>query len=235
MKICLLALTGFGNTILEELMSIPVIDHIVVFTREEKGEFPYYDCEHLLDLCNRMCVETYINNEMVPQLIYEELRRFKPDMILVATFDQKIPQRIIDIPKMGMINIHPSLLPKYRGPMPTHWSIINGESESGVTYHAMSSEFDMGDILLQERTSIGGVVDGELRRKLAKLSSKMLQSFLRKYRNSELNSKVQSKNEGTYYPKVTSKRGIALLKSGQFNRANVIRGLTPYPGIGILR
>lgn len=234
MRLCLPALTGFGNSILKEIVKSSIINEIIVFTREERGKFPYYGCEQLSDLCNRIGVKAYIDKDMASNEVYELLAKYEPDIMLMATFDQKIPLRISTIPRMGAINIHPSLLPKYRGPTPTHWAIINGESESGVTFHYISEEFDLGDILVQERTSIDELADGELRRKLADLASSMIHPFLVKYMNGELNPKPQNKDEGSYYPKVTSKEGIVLLKSGRFDRDNLVRGITPYPGIWIL-
>jgi methionyl-tRNA formyltransferase len=234
MRLCLFALTGFGNSVLAEVAKSSIIDEIIVFTREEKGKFPYYSCGQLTDLCNRIGIKAYIDQDMASTEVYELLREYKPDIMLVATFDKKIPLKISTIPRMGAINIHPSLLPDYRGPTPTHWAIINGESESGVTFHYISEDFDLGDILFQERTSIGKLIDGELRKTLANLACSMIDPFLMKYMNGELNPKPQNENEGSYYPKVTSKEGIILLKSGRYDRDNLVRGVTPYPGIWIL-
>jgi methionyl-tRNA formyltransferase len=234
MKICLFGLKGFGNLILAELNNNPIINDVVVFTRREKGKFPYYTCEQLTDLCNRQGVQVYLDKEIDSDEVYNELKRLKPDLILVATFNQKIPQRIVDIPEMGAINIHPSLLPKYRGPTPTHWVLINGEEKSGVTYHLVSAEFDLGDILFQEEIQIAGLVDGELRNKLARLAGKMLPSFLKMHVNGEIQAQAQKIEEGSYYPRITSEEGIVLLRSGRHSRENIIRGLTPYPGVEIL-
>lgn len=234
MRLCLFALTGFGNSVLEEVTNSPIIDEIIVFTREERGKFPYYSCEQLTDLCERLGVQAYIDRDMASTKVYELLEEYKPDIMLVATFDKKIPLSISKIPRMGAINIHPSLLPNYRGPTPTHWAIINGESESGVTFHYISEDFDLGDILFQEKISVGKLIDGQLRKTLADLASSMIHPFLVKYIKGELNPKPQNENEGSYYPKLTSKEGIVLLKSGRFDRDNLVRGVTPYPGIWIL-
>ncbi|NIM96505.1 MAG: hypothetical protein GTO24_00050 [candidate division Zixibacteria bacterium] len=234
MRVCLFGLTGFGNTTLVELTKAPMVSDVFVFTREEKGEFPYYDCEHLMKLCTRLRVKALIYEEMSSSEIDKVLKAFRPDMILVATFDHRIPGRIIDCPEMGAINIHPSLLPQYRGPTPTQWTIFHGEIESGVTFHLLDEQFDMGGILFQKSISIDGLIDGEVRRRLAQLSGEMLQPFLEMYVRGGIEVRAQRKDEGSYYPKVTSKEGIALIKSGRFGRDNLVRGLTPYPGIGIL-
>ena len=234
MRVCLFGLTGFGNAILERILMIPSIEDVLVYTRHEKGRFPYYECEHLFDLCKKRGIKPVLDRKVDAQSVYRELINFRPDMILVATFDQKLPKRIIDIPKMDTINIHPSLLPDYRGPTPTHWSIINGEYESGVTYHFLIEEFDMGDILYQKRIRTYGLSDGQLRRELANLSGSMLETFLEKYIHGEIKPKPQKRDEGSCYPKVTSEKGIALLRTGHFDMENLVLGLTPYPGIEIL-
>lgn len=215
-------------------MKLPIVDDLVVFTREDKGEFPYYDCESLANLCKRNAIKVYKNRKIESPKIYEKLKDFSPEMILVSTFDQKIPRKIIDIPLIGAINIHPSLLPLYRGPTPTNWAIINGERESGVTFHFIDEELDMGDILFQKRIPIGGLIDGELRKKLAKLASGMLPIFFDRYTKGKFEPKKQKKNPGSYYPKITSMKAISMLKSRNYNRHNLIRGLSPYPGIQIL-
>jgi methionyl-tRNA formyltransferase len=236
MKLCLLSLTGFGNCVLKELLENPIVDEVMVYTRKEKGRFPHYPCEQLSDFCQRNKVCIHIGMKINSREFYEKIKDFQPDIILVATFDQKIPKRIIGIPNKGAINIHPSLLPKYRGPTPTNWTLINGEKESGVTFHLLSNDFDMGDILFQRKIPIKKhLTDGELRKRFAQLAGEMLEPFLSAYAEDKIQFRAQNKNDGSYYPRITSEEGIALLGSGRFSRDNIIRGLTPFPGIKILR
>jgi len=77
-----------------------------------------------------------------------------PDMVVLAAFGQIIPKDILDIPPRGCLNVHPSLLPKYRGAAPINWSLINGDGKTGVTIMLMDEGTDTGDILLQEETEI---------------------------------------------------------------------------------
>jgi len=233
-KVALFALTGFGNTVLNKLLNSPVVDDIIVYTLKERYKFPHYYCEPLIDVCKSNKIETYTDVILNSAEFLQELQKLKPDIILVATFNQKVPKKIIDLPSRGVINIHPSLLPHYRGATPTNWAIINGEKESGITFHHINEEFDMGDILFQQRIQIGELTDGELRKSLAELSGKWLEPFLKLYLNGEIKPIVQCKEEGSYYPKITSSRGIELLKSGKYNKNNLIRGLTPCWGPEIL-
>ena len=92
----------------------------------------------------------------------------------------------------------------------------------------------MGDILLQEKIEIADLTDGQLRQELASLSEKSIGKFLNLLFNDSLHPVKQDKNKGKYYPKVMSREGIEMLQSGNLNRTNIIKGLTPYPGVGIL-
>ena len=232
MKIALLALTGFGNEILEALIRNRAADDIVVFTRRETGTFPHYTCENLTDVCQREGIRVFTGLGI--QEIEGHLSSFTPDIIFVATFDLRIPSDILELPQHGVVNIHPSLLPAYRGPTPTNWAIIHGERVSGVSFQRMSEAWDMGDIVLQRETPIADMADGELRGKLAQMAGEMLPDFIPRYVAAGCHAVPQCPNEGSHYPKITSKEGIALLKSGKFDRDNLIRGLTPFPGIEIL-
>jgi methionyl-tRNA formyltransferase len=93
---------------------------------------------------------------------------------------------------------------------------------------------DAGDILLKSAIPIGGLVDGELRRKLAELAADLLAPFLNMCMNGEISGTPQKMDEGTYFPKVTSKEGVILLRSGGFPKESMERGLTPYPGLSFL-
>ena len=234
MRICLFTLTGMGNAIIAEMMKVPLVEDVIVFTRKEKGPFPHYDCEELSTVCRRLHIRVYEDQRMDSLRVAEVVGNIRPDVILAATFNQKIHNRIIDIPKMGAFNIHPSLLPYYRGPTPTNWAVINGEKESGITFQLIGEDFDRGDILFQRKTSISGLVDGDVRKKLANLAAQTLNLFLTKYAAKVLKLESQNKYKGSYFPRITSPQGVALLKSAQFDRNNLIRGLTPYPGIEIL-
>jgi len=171
---------------------------------------------------------------MTSQKTTSIIDQFSPDLNLVATFDQKIPECIVNSSRLGSINIHPSILPDYRGPTPTNWAIINGEKESGVTFHFVGSEYDMGDILYQKKLEIGDSTDGQLRERLAILAGNALGEFLYRYINCELTPEKQSKNKGSYYPKIYSSQGLSILKSKSFCKNNIKRGLTPFPGIDML-
>jgi len=110
-----------------------------------------------------------------------QLKRLKPDVIVVVAFGQILPRSILDIPPSGCLNVHPSLLPKYRGAAPIQWALINGETETGVTIMLLDEGEDTGDIVLQERTTIDSETDAMvLYQQLGNLAPKLLIRALRK-------------------------------------------------------
>ena len=85
----------------------------------------------------------------------EELRRLEPDLIVVAAYGQLLPKTLLDLPRFGCLNVHTSLLPKYRGPAPIQWAILNGDAQTGITIMKIAPSLDTGDMLAQESTPIG--------------------------------------------------------------------------------
>src|SRR5262245_48074739 len=112
----------------------------------------------------------------------EQLRGLAPDLIVVAAYGQILPQAILDIPKFGCLNVHTSLLPKYRGAAPIQWAILNGELETGVTIMKMDAGLDTGDIVAEMRTPIADTDNAQtLHDRLAKLGADLLVRTIQGY------------------------------------------------------
>lgn len=90
-----------------------------------------------------------------PEGLARLTRAYEPDLVMCAGFNWKIPREVIDIPRLGIVNSHPSLLPRYRGPIPVAWAIRNGDTELGLTYHLMAEEYDTGPVLAQGSMPLG--------------------------------------------------------------------------------
>ena len=104
------------------------------------------------------------------EAVLAELRALEPDVIVVAAYGKLLPQALLDIPRVAIINVHSSILPQYRGAAPINWAVLNGDRETGVTIQYMAAELDAGDILLVKRTEIGPEEDaGQLYDRLAEL------------------------------------------------------------------
>ena len=105
----------------------------------------------------------------------ELVRSLEPELIAVAAYGKLLPEDILNVPPLGSINVHSSLLPKYRGAAPINWALLNGEAETGVTIQYMAVELDAGDILLQKSTPIGELEDAQaLTARLAELGAEAL-------------------------------------------------------------
>lgn len=163
-------------------------------------------------------------------IFLETFYSLKPDMIVVAAFGQILPKAIIDFPKMGCLNIHPSLLPKYRGAAPLNWSIIHGETKTGVTIMLMDEGMDSGDILMQEETRLGeSETFGELHDRLAKQGADMLHKTIEQVAAGTARRQAQDASAATFAPRLTKETGKINWSDNVCNIVNLIRGLSPSP------
>lgn len=233
-KVLLFAMTGFGNNAFKALVEQPFINLLGVFTsKRQVTPFPYYECEHLYKIVQKYEIPLYEGLSFRDKVTVEMIKNLLPDVIVVSTFNQIIPQSVIDIPKFGIINVHPSLLPKYRGATPTVWALLNGEKETGITTHFIENEqIDCGRIILQTKLKIeSNDTDGSIRPKLAKLSEKALINSMHLIlrENKEIFPK-QNESEATYYTKRTLKDAEINLDSSFKDIVRKIRAMSPYPG-----
>jgi methionyl-tRNA formyltransferase len=161
----------------------------------------------------------------------EALKELSPDIIIVVAYGQILPEEIINLPAMGCINVHASLLPKYRGAAPINWCIINGESRTGVTTMYMDKGMDTGDILLQRETEIGeNETAGELHDRLAALGADLLLETLEGLQRNEVERKAQDHSAATYAPQLDRETGRVDWNSDAKSIYNLIRGTNPWPG-----
>lgn len=233
-RVLLLAMTGFGNNALKVLVGKPFIDVTGVFAPpKEKKPFPYYECEKIYDLATSLKIPLYEGLVLKERETIGLIISLRPDLIVVAGFNQIINRDIISIPRYGIINVHPSLLPKYRGATPTTWALINGEKETGVTVHFIEDEsIDSGAIIEQSRMRIEpDDTDGALRFRLAALSEKTLAEAIRLvFQNDKSKFMRQNESDATYYPK-RSLKDAEIDINRPFNEIiSRIRAMTPYPG-----
>ncbi len=159
-----------------------------------------------------------------------KLEKMKPDLMVVVAFGQILSQRILDIPEYGCINVHASLLPRYRGAAPMQWCVINGEEKTGVTTMFMDAGLDTGDMLLKaefpigEDTTLEEVHDG-----LMGMGAKVLMDTLEKLSDGTL-TRTPQPEESNYAPMLTKTTGqIDWSKSAQ-EVHNLVRGLNSWPG-----
>jgi methionyl-tRNA formyltransferase len=153
-----------------------------------------------------------------------------PELVVVAAFGQILPGDIIHGPQGGCINIHPSLLPKYRGAAPINWALIRGEEKTGVTIMRMDEGMDSGDILLQEETPIGqDETFGELHDRLANIGARLLLSALAMREAGTLVPHPQDERLATLAPRLDRDDGLIRWDADVRTIVSLIRGLSPIP------
>ena len=160
----------------------------------------------------------------------EDLRVLNPDIMVTCAFGQILSQEILDIAKHGVINVHASLLPKYRGSAPIQYSVINGDSETGVTIMQTGLEVDSGDILLQSSLNIGeDETAGELFDRLSILGADLIVCALDKIERGEITPIKQDHSKATHVKMLRKEDGVIDFSKPAIEIKNLIRGLNPWP------
>lgn len=160
----------------------------------------------------------------------EALDAARPDLVVVAAFGQILPKAVLDFPPLGCLNIHPSLLPAYRGAAPINWSIIRGEKQTGVTIMLMDEGMDSGDILTQEQTPIGKTETyGELHDRLALQGAALLVKTIDRVVSGAARRQKQDSSRATFAPRLNRETGRIHWRHPAGDIVNLIRGLNPSP------
>ena len=161
---------------------------------------------------------------------FNELKKFNPDLICVAAYGKILPKNILDLPHYGCINVHASLLPKYRGAAPINWAIIRGEKVTGITTMKMDEGMDTGDMLLKKEVPIEDEDTGEtLSEKLSEIGARLLIETIRLLKEGQLNPIPQDHSQANYAPMLKKEDGkIDWQKSAEEIR-NLIRGALLWP------
>ncbi len=161
----------------------------------------------------------------------ETVRTLAPDVIVVAAFGQILPKEILTLPPLGCINIHASLLPKYRGAAPINWSILQGDAETGITIMRMDEGMDTGAILTQESIPIGPKdTAGTLSEKLSQLGARMIVDALPLLESGALKPHAQDGSKATSAPPLKKENGLIDWTVPAAEIEYRIRGLFPWPG-----
>jgi methionyl-tRNA formyltransferase len=179
----------------------------------------------------RLGLEVYQPERVRRPEAVEFLRALAPQAMVVVGYGQIIPQNVIDIPPLGIINVHGSLLPKYRGAGPIQWAIVNGETRTGVTTMRIDAGLDTGDMLLKAATEIGPEETAvELGRRLAVMGADLLVQTLAGLEAGTIVAEKQDSTQATYAPLLKKEDGaIDWSRSAQAIHDQV-RGLQPWPG-----
>lgn len=161
---------------------------------------------------------------------YEIIDKLDPELIIVVAYGKIIPQDILDRPKYGCVNIHASLLPRYRGAAPIQWCVLNGEKVSGVTSMQMDAGLDTGDMLIKAETEIGeNMTAGELHDRLSVLGAEVMSQTISKIENGTLTREKQDDSLSNYAPMLSKELCPINWTKSAFEIHNQVRGLSPWP------
>ncbi len=182
-------------------------------------------------VCQREGIPVLQPLKMKDPAFLDALRQWAPDVIAVTAFGRILPPVILSLPPRGCINVHGSLLPKYRGAGPVQWAIIRGERETGITTMFMAEGMDTGDMLLRETVDIRpDDTAGTLAPRLADVGGRLLVETLRRLKAGTLTPERQDDSQATMAPILKKEDGLIDWTSRAVDIANRVRGLSPWPG-----
>lgn len=161
----------------------------------------------------------------------QELERLAPDVIVVAAYGKILRKRLLDIPKYGCVNIHGSLLPRWRGAAPIQWAVIEGDEKAGLTTMLMGEGLDTGDMLLREEVTVApDETGGSLFVRLSELGGPLIVKTLKGLEEGTVTPLPQDESLATYAPMLTKETGELSFVKTAAELERLIRGLTPWPG-----
>ena len=161
----------------------------------------------------------------------DRLRELNPDLIVVIAFGQILRKEVLDLPKYGCVNVHVSLLPKYRGAAPINWAIINGEEKTGVTTMFMDEGLDTGDIIKTREVSLDDEINaGQLHDIMMEEGADVLSQTVKAIEDGTAERIRQNDDESTYAPMMDRNLGHIDFKKSAVSIHNLVRGIVPWPG-----
>ncbi len=203
-----------------------------VFTQPDKprGRGHKLQPPPVKELAERYGIPVYQPSTLRDEAVREMIRSLSPEAIIVAAYGKLLPKAVLDIPPWGCINVHGSLLPKYRGAAPIQWAVINGEKITGVTTMVMAEGMDTGDMLLKAETEIGPEeTAGELFDRLKDLGAELLGETLSQLEQGTLTPTPQNEQEATKAPMLTKELSQIEWARPARELHDLIRGLNPWP------
>jgi methionyl-tRNA formyltransferase len=221
--------------------AVPTLQRIVaaghcvlaVFTQPDrpKGRGGQVAAPPVKELALRLGLPVHQPERVRRPEVVEQLKQMNPDAMVVVGYGQIIPQSIIDIPRHGIINVHASLLPKYRGAAPIQWAIANGETRTGVTTMRIDAGLDTGDMLLKWETVIGQEENAlELGARLAQAGADLLVETLARLEAGNIQAEKQDNSQAMLAPILGKEDGVIDWHWPAQKIFNRVRGFLPWPG-----
>ncbi len=231
MKIVFMGTPDFATYILDEIEKAGH-DIVLIVTQPDKprGRSGKLAPSPVKSWASERDIEVYQPVKIREEASVEYLKGIEADIFVVAAFGQILPKEILDMPPCGCINVHASLLPKYRGAAPIQWSVLNGDDKTGVTIMQMGVGLDDGDILYTEEVKLDGTeTGGELFDTLAEVGGKACVKALELIEDGKINPVPQDENLATHVGMIDKKMGKVDWSDPADKIERYVRGLNPWP------
>ena len=232
-KVCFMGTPKLAQTVLEALVTSGEYDVVLCCCQPDKpvGRKKIITPPPTKVYTTSLDIECFHPDSMRTDEAYEKIKACEPDLIITAAYGKILPQRILDIPRLGPVNVHASLLPKYRGAAPVQFAIMDGEEKTGVTIMEMDAGMDTGAIIDMEEVAIDKDITTEgLMDILAEVGGRLLLKTLPRYINGELKAVPQDEAASTTCTMIRSEMGLIDWSKSAREVHDKIRALTEWPG-----
>ena len=223
----------FAVPSLKKLLSQPDFEIVAVFTQPDRprGRGQEVSFSPVKEVAHAAAVPVRQPEKIRAPEVQEQLQTLAPEVIVIIAYGQIIPGRLLAIPRLGWINLHASLLPKYRGAAPIHWAIANGETVTGNTTMRIDAGMDTGEMLLQQKLAIGpDETARELSERLADAGAELMVETLRGLREGKLKPRPQDKEGASSAPMLKREDGRIDWNRPAKEIYDRMRGFAPWPG-----
>ena len=233
LRIIFMGTPELAGVSLQALLRVPEFQVVAVVTQPDqpKGRGLKLQPSPVKEIAVRENLPVLQPERARDEQFIQQLRALQPDLIAVAAYGQILPQSILDLPRFGCLNVHTSLLPKYRGASPIQRAVLNGDPESGVTIMKMDAGMDTGDILTQEKTPILPADNAQtLHDRLAQIGADLLARTIPDYVAGKIQPRPQPKEGVSHAAKIKKSDGQIDWTQLALDVWNRVRGMTPWPG-----
>lgn len=234
MRIVLFGLTGYTNEILPAIRADRRLELAAVFTRRYDAPYPYYPIPQIHEVCAALGVPCHTNLRVTSGTGFELLRGYEPDLILMTGFHQILTPPVLDLARLGVVNMHPSLLPRFRGADPIQAALFEEATETGVTFHYAVPEVDAGNVLIQGTYPIAAdETNPSLRLGLARLAAGLLPRVIDLFAGGARPAGTPQRGSPTPAIRRFALR-VPLDESLDLHETHkIVRAVVPYPGASV--
>jgi len=231
MRILFMGTPGYALPVLRRLLEREKLVGVVTPPDRLQGRGRKLISPPVKKLAREKGIPVYQPEKVNSPSFISRIERMAPDLIVVVGFGQILSEKVLSIPKICCINLHFSLLPRYRGPAPIPWAIIKGEKYTGITLQKMEKEIDKGEIILQRKVPITlNDTAGTLEEKLSFMGADLIEKGVKMLKKSEVEFLTQNEKQVSYAPKIKKSDGKIDWNKPCREIHNLVRGLNPSPG-----